>query len=67
MLLHYSPGVGMIEFTHQALVFISKTYGLFYLLALSFLVLIYTLWPNNRRKFDKAAKSILNAEEGPWR
>ena len=52
---------------HDLLVGISKSYGLFYLIALSVAVLIYTYWPSNKRRFDRAAQSILDDEDKPWR
>ena len=52
---------------HDTLVLISKTAGLFYLIALSVGVLVYVYWPSNRRKFDHAAQVILEGEDKPWR
>ena len=52
---------------HATLVWFAKTVGLFYLIALSIGVLIYTYWPSNKKPFDKAAASILDAEDKPWR
>ena len=57
----------MIDVSHDTLVAISKSYGLFYLIAFSIGVMIYACWPSNRRRFDRAARSILNDEDGPWR
>lgn len=51
--------------SHETLVGISKSYGLFYLIALSVIVTIYACWPANKKTFDKAAKSILKDEDGP--
>ncbi len=51
--------------THDALVFFSKTFGLFYLIALSIGVLVYVYWPSNRKKFDDAAQAILEGEDRP--
>ena len=53
-----------MEITHDALVGFAKTFGLFYLIALSIGVAIYAFWPKNRDRFDKAANSILDDEEG---
>ena len=50
---------------HDVLVFISKTFGLFYLIALSIVVVIYAYWPRNRERFDAAARAILNDEDRP--
>jgi len=52
---------------HDTLVLISKTFGLFYLIALSVGVLVYVYWPSNRKKFDHAAQAILQGEDKPWR
>lgn len=52
---------------HDTLVALAKSFGLFYLVALSVGVLVYACWPSNRRRFDRAAKSILHDEDGPWR
>ncbi|MGH6743147.1 MAG: cbb3-type cytochrome c oxidase subunit 3 [Bradyrhizobium sp.] len=52
---------------HDFLVGLSKSFGLFYLLALSAAVLVYTFWPSNKKRFDHAAQSILRDEDKPWR
>jgi len=52
---------------HDTLVLFSKSFGLFYLIALSIGVLVYVYWPSNRRKFDHAAQAILQDEDKPWR
>jgi cytochrome c oxidase cbb3-type subunit 4 len=52
---------------HDFLVAISKSFGLFYLIALSVAVLIYAFWPSNKKRFDHAAQSILRDEDRPWR
>jgi cytochrome c oxidase cbb3-type subunit 4 len=51
---------------HDFLVGFSKSFGLFYLIALSIGVLIYAYWPSNRKHFDHAAQSILTKEDKPW-
>lgn len=51
---------------HDTLVFIAKSWGLFYLIAGAIGVLIYTFWPKNRRNFERAKNSIMNDEDGPW-
>jgi cytochrome c oxidase cbb3-type subunit 4 len=48
---------------HDVLVWFSKSYGLFYLLALSAAVLIYVYWPSNKKKFDRAGRAILEDDE----
>ena len=52
---------------HDFLVGLSKSFGLFYLIALSVIVLVYVYWPSNKKPFDRAAKSILSDEDQPWR
>ncbi|MBL9033895.1 MAG: cbb3-type cytochrome c oxidase subunit 3 [Rhodospirillaceae bacterium] len=56
-----------MDLDHEALVAFAKSFGLFYLIALSIGVLIYACWPANRRRFDRAARSVLDDEGGPWR
>lgn len=56
----------MIDISHETLVGLSKSYGLFYLIALSVAVVVYVCWPSNKKKFDRAAKGILKDEDGPW-
>ena len=51
---------------HDFLVGFSKSFGLFYLIALSIGVLVYTFWPANRKRFDRAKNSIMDDESGPW-
>lgn len=52
---------------HHMLVGFAKSFGLFYLIALSAVALAYALWPSNRQRFDAAAKAILNDEDAPCR
>jgi cytochrome c oxidase cbb3-type subunit 4 len=56
-----------MDLTHDILVWLSKSVGLFYLLALSAAVLVYVYWPSNKVRFDDAATSILSEEDRPWR
>lgn len=51
--------------SHEWLVGAAKSYGLFYLIALSIAVTIYAYYPSLRGRFDRAAKSILDDEDGP--
>ena len=51
---------------HEMLVGIAKSFGLFYLLGLSILVLAYTFWPANKDRFDHAARRIVEDEDRPW-
>ena len=56
-----------MNIAHDFIVAISKSFGLFYLIALSVAVLIYACWPANKRRFDRAARSIFDDEDKPWR
>lgn len=51
---------------HDTVVAFAKSWGLFYLIALSAGVLAYTFWPGNGKRFDRAANSIMDDENGPW-
>lgn len=57
----------MMPFDHDTLVAFAKSFGLFYLVAMSIGVLIYACWPSNRARFDHAARSIIDPEDRPWR
>lgn len=52
---------------HDTLVMFAKTFGLFYLFILSIGIVIYACWPGNRKRFDRAARSILDDEDKPCR
>jgi cytochrome c oxidase cbb3-type subunit IV len=56
-----------VDFDHVALVAFSKSWGLFYLIAMAIGVLLYTFWPPNKKRFDQAKKSILDEDDKPWR
>lgn len=56
-----------MELDHGTLVWFSKSFGLFYLIGLSVLVVIYAYWPSKKKEFDRAAMSILQDEDKPWR
>ena len=51
---------------HDFLVGLSKSFGLFYLIALSIAVVVYAYWPSNKKGFDHAAHSILSDEDKPY-
>jgi cytochrome c oxidase cbb3-type subunit 4 len=57
----------MIEISHDALVYFSKSWGLFYLVGLSVAVVIYAYWPAKKKTFDRAARQILDDEDKPCR
>lgn len=50
---------------HQTLVGFAKSWGLFYLVGLMVVVLVYALWPSNRKRFDRAKKSIFDKTDRP--
>jgi cytochrome c oxidase cbb3-type subunit IV len=54
-----------MDLEHNTLVWFSKSFGLFYLIGLAIIVVIYAYWPSNKKKFDHAAKSILRSEDRP--
>lgn len=56
-----------MDITHDMLVGLAKSFGLFYLMALSLGVTIYAFWPSLGKRFDRAANSILDDEDGPCR
>ncbi|MEC4590142.1 MULTISPECIES: cbb3-type cytochrome oxidase subunit 3 [Nitrospirillum] len=50
---------------HDLVVMLSKSFGLFYLLAMAVGVLAYTYWPGTKTRFPEAARSILREEDTP--
>lgn len=54
-----------MEFTHEFFVEAAKSFGLFYLIALSIGITVYAYWPSLGGRFDRAANSILDDEDGP--
>lgn len=54
-----------MELDHETLVAFAKSWGLIYLLILSAIVLVYVFWPSNRKRFDRAKKSILDKDDRP--
>jgi len=50
---------------HDTLVGFAKSWGLFYLIAFSIVVLVYVFWPGNSKRFDRAKKSILEDDDKP--
>ena len=45
---------------YDTLVSFAKSWGLFYLIAMSVVVVIYTFRPSNKRRFHKAKHDILD-------
>lgn len=54
-----------MDIDHDTLVTVAKTFGLFYLMALFLVTVVYAFWPSRREEFDRAARSVLDDEEGP--
>lgn len=52
---------------NDLIVWLSKSFGLFYLIALSIIVVAYAYWPSNKKEFEDAAQSILGQEDKPHR
>ena len=54
-----------MDLSHEWFVGAAKSFGLFYLIALSIGITAYAFWPSLGSRFDRAAKSILDDEDGP--
>ena len=54
-----------MDIDHDTLVAFAKTFGLFYLIVMFIAVAIYAFWPSKKAEFDRAAKSLLDDEDGP--
>jgi cytochrome c oxidase cbb3-type subunit 4 len=54
-----------MDFTHDTLVAFAKSWGLIYLVGFALCVVVYTFWPSNRKRFDRAKNSILDNEDTP--
>ncbi len=52
---------------HESVVAFAKSFGLFYLIAMAIGVVVYAFWPSNRKRFDRAARAIVEDEDKPWR
>ena len=59
--------MSLMDIDHNAMLAFAKSFGLFYLIALSIGVLIYAYWPSNKQRFDQAARNIIQDEDAPWR
>jgi cytochrome c oxidase cbb3-type subunit 4 len=54
-----------MDVDHNSVVAFAKSWGLFYLIALAAGVLVYALWPGNRKRFHRAKTSILDKDDRP--
>ena len=52
---------------HDTVVGFTKSWGLFYLIAMAVGVLSYALWPANLKGFHAAKRSILDEDDKPWK
>lgn len=50
---------------HETALWLSKSFGLFYLIAMSVGVVVYAFWPANQAHFDRAARAILDEDDQP--
>ena len=56
-----------MELTYEWTSAFAQSFGLIYLMVLSVGITVYAFWPSLGKRFDKAAKSILDDEDGPCR
>lgn len=56
-----------MDIDHHTLVGFAKSFGLFYLMGMAAVALLYACWPSNKKRFDKAARDIIDDEDKPWR
>ena len=56
-----------MELTYEWTSAFAKSFGLIYLIALSVGITVYAFWPAFGKRFDKAAKSVLDDEDSPCR
>jgi len=54
-----------MSFTYDDVAWFSKTFGLFYLIAMSTIVVAYAYWPTNQKEFEQAAQAIIHDEDKP--
>ena len=54
-----------MEFDHNSVVAFAKSWGLFYIVAMALVILVYALWPSNRKRFERAKTSILDKDDRP--
>ncbi len=56
-----------MEIDHNTLVAFAKTFGLFYLIGMFGVAVADAFWPSKKGEFDRAARSLLDDEDGPCR
>lgn len=55
----------MIDLSHETVVGFSKSWGLVYLMGFFLCVIVYAFWPSNKKRFDRAKRSILDKDDKP--
>ncbi|HMM15130.1 MAG TPA: cbb3-type cytochrome c oxidase subunit 3 [Parvibaculum sp.] len=56
-----------MDLDHGTLVAFAKSFGLFYLIAMSLVAVAYAFWPSKQAQFERAANDILDNEDTPCR
>lgn len=56
-----------MELSHDDVVAFAQTFGLIYLMVIFVGATVYAFWPSLGPRFDRAARSVLDDEEGPRR
>ena len=56
-----------MNISHDWIVGFAKSFGLFYLIAMFVAAAVYAYWPSRKSEFDRAARSVLDDEDGPCR
>lgn len=56
-----------MDLPHEWYVAMAKSFGLFWLVAMSIVITLYAFWPSLGGRFRRAADSILDDEAGPAR
>lgn len=54
-----------MELDHDTLTAFAKTFGLVYLMTMFLGTVAYAFWPSKKGEFDRAARSVLDDEDGP--
>ncbi len=49
--------------SYDTLVYLAKTFGLFWMLGFFVIVAIWTYWPSRRERYRRAARSVLREED----
>lgn len=57
----------MMGLDHETLVVLTRSAGLVYFMLLAAGVVVYTFLPRNKKRFDDAARSIIDDEDRPCR